>query len=309
VRGNEFSYGSAIDGTVVITNNSTEPLVISDDGLFRGNIRIDAEVGGDIKKDIPNLVSCKIGTALLIEAGSSILAPVRLVTGQLGQTLLAHPQASLEIKFTIYIDPVTTEQGKVTNRLTYIEPARLLIRRPGVGLSGKYLINQFNSIATGQTGQKIKTAELFIGLLLEQQAMDNRKPLYKYLYADWMPTMLKSALIHESGLLRNPTDGEWVVKTRTMAGMLSLSLDHEITRAVADNLNNTKWPVRMMALYLLAKDADSEFAKVLDWAAKNDSNKLVRDMAVALVASRPQIHRPAELMTPGEDESLSPIVE
>ena len=308
VRSNEFFYGSAIDGTVVITNNSREPLVISDDGLFRGNIRIDAEIGGDITKDIPNLVSRRIGTALLIEPGSSNLTSIRLVTGQLRQVLLAHPQASLEIKFTIYIDPVTTEQGEVANRLTYIEPTKLHIKRPGIELSGKYLINQFNSISTEQTGQKIKTAELFTGLLLEQQAMANRKPLYRYLYADWMPTMLKSALIHESGLLRNPADGEWVVKTRTMAGMLSLTLDHEITQAVAENLNNTNWPVRMMALYLLAKDADSEFAKVLDWAAKNDSNKLVRDMAVALGNSKPQIHRPVELMTPGEAESLLPIV-
>ncbi len=308
VRGNEFFYGSRIDGTVIITNNSREPLVISDDGLLRGNIRIDAEVSGDIKKDIPNLVSSRIGNALLIEAGSSILTPVRLVTGQLGQILLAHPQASLEIKFTIYIDPVITEQGQVTNRLTYVEPGKLLIRRPGITLTSKYLINQFNLISTGQTGQKIKTAELFTGLLLEQQAMGNRKPLYRYLYADWMPTMLKSALIHESGLLRNSADGEWVVKTRTMTGMLSLSLDPEITRAVAENLNNTNWPVRMMALYLLAKNADGEFAKVLDWTAKNDSNKLVRNMAVALGAFRPQTPEPAELMTPGEPGSLSPVL-
>ncbi|GAI23288.1 unnamed protein product, partial [marine sediment metagenome] len=34
VRGSEFSYGSKFGGTVAITNNSPEPLVISDDGLF-----------------------------------------------------------------------------------------------------------------------------------------------------------------------------------------------------------------------------------------------------------------------------------
>ncbi len=306
IRGNEFSYGSAIEGTIVITNNSPEPLVISDDGLFRGSIRIDANISGDLEKNIPNLVFRRMGATLLIEPGRSILTPVQLVTGRLRQILLTHPQASLKIEFTLYIDPVTTEQGKVTNRLTYIEPTRVLIKRPGIGLTSKYLRNRFNSITTGQTGQKIKTAQLFVGLLLEQQAMANRKPLYRYLYADWMPTMLKSALIHESGLLCNPADGEWVVKVYTMAEMLSLSLNQEITRAVAENLNNNDWPVRMMALYLLAKGGDSEFANVLDWTAKNDSNKLVRDMAVALGAASAQSPKSAELPTPNESESLSP---
>jgi len=309
IRGNEFSYGSEIDGTVIITNNSPEPFVISDDGLLRGNIRIDAKIRGDLQTTIPNLISRKIGTAFLIEPGRSILTPVRLVTGQLRQILLAHPQASLELEFTLYIDPVTTEQGNVTNRLTYIEPTRVLIRRSGVELTGKYMRNRFNSIATGRIGQKNKIAQLFVGLLLEQQAMANRMPLYRHLYADWMPTMLKSALIHESGLLRNPADDEWLVKVHTMAHMQSFALDQEMTRAVAENLNHTRWPVRMMALYLLAQNADGQFGKVLDWTAANDSNKLVRDMAAAIIAGRPQSPEPAELSTPDEFEGLIPILE
>jgi hypothetical protein len=57
---------------------------------------------------------------------------------------------------------------------------------------------------------------------------------------------------------------------------------------VAENLNNTDWPVRMMAIYLLAKSSDGRFDRVLDWAAKNDSNELVRSMAIALGGSLSQ---------------------
>ncbi|MBA7669772.1 hypothetical protein ES703_77906 [subsurface metagenome] len=67
-----------------------------------------------------------------------------------------------------------------------------------------------------------------------------------------------------------------------MAEMLSLPLDYELISAVAKNLNNTNWPVRMMAVYLLSKNADRNFDNVLDWTAKNDSSKFVRDMAIAL---------------------------
>jgi hypothetical protein len=282
IKGNEFPYGSEFGGNVTIINNSAEPFVISDDALFKGNIRIDADVSGDLNKTIPNLVSAKIRTALLIEPGRSILIPLRLITGELRKTLLNYPQASLDIEFTLYLDPVTTDEGKITNRLTYLEPITVRIKRPGIELTGKYIRSRFNLISKGSVGQKIQTAQLFTGLLIEQNEMLKRKPLYRFKSADWMEPLLRSALLHESGLLHNPANGQWVVKVHTMAEMLSLPLDYELISAVAKNLNNTNWPVRMMAVYLLSKNADRSFDKVLDWTAKNDSSELVRDMAIAL---------------------------
>jgi len=38
----------------------------------------------------------------------------------------------------------------------------------------------------------------------------------------------------------------------------------------------------MMAVYLLSKTNDRNFDKVLDWMAKNDASKPVRDLAIAL---------------------------
>ncbi|MFZ2148739.1 MAG: hypothetical protein WAV28_16105 [Sedimentisphaerales bacterium] len=279
--GNEFPYGSEISGTVELINNSAEPFVISDDALFKGNIRIDADVSGDLNRTIPNLVSKKIRTALLIEPGRSILIPLQLVTGELRNTLLTYPQASLDIEFTLYLDPVTANQGKIANRLTHIEPTRVRIKRPGIELTDKYIRSQFNLISTGSVGQKIKAAQLFTGLLREQYAMSNRK-LYRYKSADWMEPLSRNALLHESGLLRNSSNGQWVVKVHTMAEMLSLPMDYELISAVAKNLDDTNWPVRMMAVYLLSKTADRSFDNVLDWTANNDSNELVRDMAIAL---------------------------
>jgi len=283
--GKEFPYGERFSGTVALINNSAEPFVISDEALFKGNIRIDADVSGDLNKTIPNLVSAKIRTALLIEPGQSILIPLRLITGELRKTLLTYPQASLDIEFTLYLDPVTNslqKEGKITNRLTYLEPIRVRIKRPGIALTGQYIRSRFNLISKGSVGQKIETAQLFTGLLREQNEMLKRKPLYRYKSADWMEPLLRNALLHESGLLHNPANGDWVVKVHTMAEMLSLPLDYELISAVAKNLNNTNWPVRMMAVYLLSKNADRNFDKVLDWTAKNDSSELVRDMAITL---------------------------
>jgi tetratricopeptide (TPR) repeat protein len=286
IRGDEFPFGSEFNGNVEITNNSAEPLVISDDALFKGNIRIDAEISGDLNGKIPNLFSKKIRTTLFIKPGSSILIPVRLLTGELREMLFTYPQASLVIDFTLYLDPVTTNQDNITNRLTNLQPTRLRIKRLGVKLTSQYLRSRFNLISKENINEKIKIARLFTSLLKEQHEMLNNKPLYKFMYADWMGPLLRNALLHEAGLLGNSTNGQWIVKVHTMAEMISLPLDYELIGALAKNLNDDNWTVRIMAVYLLSKTNDRNFDKVLDWTAKNDTSKPVRDLAIALISVR-----------------------
>ena len=302
VRGSKFSYGSDFGGTVAITNNSSEPFVINDEGLFKGNIKVDATVNGDISKEIPNLIFFKTRPASIIEPGSSILIPLQLCTGQLRQMLLTYPQASLSIEFTCYIDPVATDQSKVANRLESIKPAKVRVTRPGIELTSRFLRNRINSLSKGGQGQKINIAQLFAGFLMEQHAMANlREPLYKFTYADWMPAMLKSAL------LNSLTQDDWVAKVHTMTAMLPLPLDYELIGAVAENLNDTHWPPRLIAIYLLAENQGGNFGKVLDYTAEYDSNKFVRDMAVALGAVKPEEEQPAIQAKPNQSNGNSPI--
>jgi hypothetical protein len=107
------------------------------------------------------------------------------------------------------------------------------------------------------------------------------------MYDERMAPLLRSALLHESGLLRNPAESDWPVKVHTMAQMLSLPLDHALVSAAAENLSNGKWPVRMMAIYLLNETQQDGFDKVLQWIMKNDPNQQVREMAMALQGGVP----------------------
>lgn len=276
--GNELAYGTEITGSIAITNNSPEPLIINDNSMFMGFIRIDAKISGDLDLQIPNLISEKIRTVFLIEPGGSMLVPLRLSTGQLQRTLDTYPQATLEIEFTLYLDPVVMG-NEVAQRLTYLEPVHASIKRKGVELSDSYLRNRFNSLTTGQLAQKIQTARLFVGLLLEQYAMSDRRPPYNFMYADWIAPLLRSALLHESGLLRSTGPDEWIVKVYTLADMLPLPLDIELITAVSESLNSDKWPARLMAVYLLAQSPQSRFGKVLEWLSKYDQNREVKNMA------------------------------
>jgi hypothetical protein len=285
LRGFEFPYGSSLDGTVAITNKSSEPLVISDDGLFTGHLRVDANITGDLNKNIPNLASATIRPASPIEQDKSFFVPLHLFTGELRQLLLVHPQASVNIEFTLYLDPVTPPnagQGRVISRIPGLQPVAVTVKRPGVEINERFLQNRLSSLTKGQQGQKITTAHLFIGLLMEENALAGRQPAYKYTYADWMPALLKSALLHNLKY-----DEDWVAKTHIMADMTSLPLDYEFINAISENLNDTHWPTRMMAMYLLAKNQGDSFKKVLDWNARFDSNLYVHNMAVALGGTPP----------------------
>ncbi|MHC4527979.1 MAG: hypothetical protein ACYS29_08890 [Planctomycetota bacterium] len=281
LRGDKFSYTTKLDGNVVITNNSAQPIIISEQGLFTGVIRIDAAVSGDLDRKIPNLIVTKIRPPSPIGRGANVSVPVQLCTGELRQVLLSHPQASLTIEFTIFLDPVIAEGGEPTNRLYGLAPAKVIAERPAVELSSRYLQNRLDSLAKGAQGQKVKTARLFAGLLREQQTLAGRKPLYEYAYADWMPPLLKSAL------LSNLADDDWVVRVQTMAAMLDLSLQYDLTTVLAENLSAAHWPVRLMAVFLLAKAQTGNFTRVLDWTAKYDTDIHVRQMAVALGGKEP----------------------
>ena len=286
IRNREIQFGDELSSVIILSNNSNEPIIISDKGLFRGNIRIDVDVSGDLRKQIPNLISTRIRKSFLIKPGSSMLIPVKLLTGDLRKMLMTYPQASLNIEFILYLDPVQNKLGNTTNRLAYIAPARVQIKRPAKEITGQYLRSRFNSISTGQVGQKIQTSQLFTGLLLELNAMSKERLPYEFMTADWMEAMLKSGLIYESGLLRNPENGGWLIKLYTMSDLLLLPLDYELLEVVSENLKSTKWPVRLMALYLLDKNSGPDFKKVLDWVAMNDQNDFVRNMAIVLSRSR-----------------------
>jgi len=274
IRGDKFAYGSDFRASVIITNKSYEPLVISEYGLLRGNIRIDATVSGDLNKTIPNLVSMKIQPSQPINSNSTLIVPVTLHTGQLKGLLQEHPQASLEIEFTLYLDDVTLEDGAIANRLEDIKPVIAKIERPGINITPQFLRNRVSSLKRRRQGQN--TAGLFAGLLAEQYLMAGSEPVYPFKYADWMPDLLKSGLVY------NITSDDWPARIYTMQAILDLPLDFELIEAVSENLSDENWPVRMMALYLLAKNQGHGFGRVLDHTAKYDQNKLVRDMVVAL---------------------------
>jgi hypothetical protein len=83
-----------------------------------------------------------------------------------------------------------------------------------------------------------------------------------------------------------------------MADLLSLPLDQGLAAVIAKNLNHPQWPVRLMAVYVLADGAGSGFDKVLDWVAQSDTNELVRGIALSLRPAPAATATPATALLP-----------
>ncbi|MFH1371988.1 MAG: hypothetical protein ABII09_11985 [Planctomycetota bacterium] len=288
IRGSSFAYGNDIDGAIAITNNWYEPIFISDNALCRGQITIDVEVSGDLQARIEKLVSTTTRPAQAIEPGKSVFVPVRLNTGQLKELLLKHPQASLNLLFTAYLDPVVTGAGDVVSAIPGINPATVQVERPRVEITTDYLQNRLSSLSKGKQGPKINAVRLFAGLLMENLEMENRQPPYKLAGMDRMIPVIKSAIVQ--GL----TDSDWVVQVHSMTAIVPLPLDYELISAASQGLNDQHWPARMMTVSLLSQKQGGNFAKVLDYTAQYDNSPFVRNMAFALGATVPEPNQPLE---------------
>jgi hypothetical protein len=257
-------------------------MLISDYSMFKGNIRVDAEVTGDVSASIPKLVVRRIQLSEPIRAGHFAAISVDLTTGPLRKILVTYPQASVQVKFTVYLDPFVDANGTIRSSMPFFEPVKAVAKRRGDILNQRNLIQRLNALSTGKEGQKARVASFFTGLLMEQYALDESGPLYRQM-------SVERAIIKDA-IRRSVQDDNWKIKTHIMTEMtmLPVPLEYDLTKVVTENLTDEYWPVRIMALYLLDKSHGPSVKVVLDRTAKYDKHWLVRNMAVSLGGDVPK---------------------
>ena len=254
IKGNEFTYGREIEATVAIGNKGLEPLAITENGLFTGHIRVDAPGDRlDLNPRDPKRGrsddSHRVGGSARAEPGRP-----HQVVGWASATRAVGSSAGV-VEYDLYALHRSRDGGqwRGTQFLVGVPPVTVSIARPGVELTTAYLRNRHEAITSHrQDGQIARTAQLFTGLLKEQQIMAAKGTLYSYMSAQWLNELLRSSLIDKPVCSLTEGDGQWDVPVDTMANMLSLSLDEELATVVAKNLKHPKWPVRLMTVYLLA---------------------------------------------------------
>ncbi|HBG27521.1 MAG: hypothetical protein A2Y10_18180 [Planctomycetes bacterium GWF2_41_51] len=271
--GTAFSYGSTIDAQLAIVNNYTEPMVVSPDGIFKGNIRVDVRLSGDLQERFDSFILKTVRPSYEIKPGSALFVPLQFASGELKPILDCYPQANLNIEITVYVDPQKDAKGEMQN-IFGTEPVKVVLKRRKLELDTLYLQQRFDALKTGKQGQKIKSAQLFAGLLAEQQRLAAMSTRYRFLYCE--PGLLTSALA------RCLNEDDWVLKVETMAALQNVKLDYRLIESISAQLDYKEWPVRLLSLFILADKQGPNFLPVLEWIKKNESDPLVKDLAAVL---------------------------
>ncbi|MEN8128217.1 MAG: hypothetical protein ABFR90_10500 [Planctomycetota bacterium] len=290
-NGSDFLYGARFLPRLVIENTSSEALVISDDGMLQGHIRIDAALEGDINVKVPNLLTMRFRPSKPILPGEHFSIPLDLNCGKLRKLLMTYPQAEVAVHFTAYLDPVVSPSGKIGSRIVNTEPIHAEIRRKAVTLSRNFLLQRLDVLSKGQSGQKYQVASLFTGLLAEQKT-------FSLSHADYEHVQIEPALLVDA-VRKILVDDDWKIRVYALDCLFSLSISSEkgVVSEVSESLNHEKWPVRLMAMYLLAKAHPESFQKVLDWNGQHDAHPINRRMAFALGARQPEVAESAAKST------------
>ena len=270
-----LTYGHSLEGILKVTNKRSEPLFFSDDSMFKGYVRVDAEVTGDLTVSIPNLISKRFRPTVS-DQNKQITIPLDLTTGMLRRLFIAYPQASVNVEFTIYIDPVIIDDGKIANRIDTLEPLKATVARPGAHLTRKFIVKNLDMLAKGQFKQKIRASQLFAGLILEQDIKKKINLPYRTINVD------RALLV--SSVKRSLSDENWAVSVQMMSTLLNFTppFDFDIISGVSGNLDDPKWPVRLLAIYFLDRAQGDNFRSVLDWVGQNETNESVQQMITAL---------------------------
>jgi len=272
--GNAFSYGSTIDTQLVITNNSSEPMIVSPEGIFKGNVQVDIRLSGDLNERIEKFMFKTVRPSYEIRPGSALFVPLQLSSGKLKTILDGYPQANLNVEVTVYLDPQSTADGKLQS-IFGTDPIKAVLKRRNLELDTFYLQQRFDSLKNGRQGQKIKSTQLFAGLLSEQQKLAKTEKRYKFVYCE--PGLLTSAMA------KCLNEDDWVLKIETMSALYNVTPDYRLVNAISEQLDYSEWPVRLMALCIISdKQGGDNFASVLKWASTNDTDPLVKSMAAVL---------------------------
>ncbi|MBC8378838.1 MAG: hypothetical protein H8E62_06665 [Planctomycetes bacterium] len=277
-NGSEFFYGNDLLPRLIIENIGTDPLIIGPGSIIEGRLRVDVSLKGDLNVEIPNLLSMEFRPSRPVLPGEHLSISLPLDIGKLRKLLRTYPQANVDVLFTAYLDPVVNENGRVENALKATEPVRGQIRRGGVVLTRDYLMQRLDALSKGQQGQQLRAVKLFAGLLAEQK-------VFEISQADFQYVKVPQELLLDA-VRRALKDENWKIQVQTLDCLISLSmpLDPKLIQDISQNLNHEKWPVRLMAMYLLANTQPQTFQNVLDWTALHDPYPINRRMAIALGA-------------------------
>ncbi len=129
----EHEFGQPIMLTLMLRNQSDQPLTLGEGGMLR-DVSFDIQLRGGMQQGIPAAAYLKLTGPLILQPHSGYSQMVRLDEDVLGDLLNALPAPTLQMSASAIVNAISTEAGTAPGIFGYRSPVDRMMVRTGLPL-------------------------------------------------------------------------------------------------------------------------------------------------------------------------------
>lgn len=253
-----------------LANQGTFPITIGPGQMVAGSLLVSADVHVPGLDPIEGYLPLSLARRHVLNAGEHVEVEQTLDVGPLARVAAMMPQRSLEVAFTVVLDP-EQPQGRRKSRLgdELVVSARL--HRQKVAYTPAVIRPLENAGRSGTPPRRIEALRTMAALLAERLAAMRGQFDYEPVRID------KKGL--EAVLRQSLGDPDPMVRACALDSLVMLPLDEDRVQAAAPLLSDSHWLVRLVAVDTLAVRQGPVFRPVAERLAESDPDPLVRELA------------------------------
>jgi tetratricopeptide (TPR) repeat protein len=288
-------FGEPMFAQITLRNISNYPLTVSPDGVIRPDLWIDAQLRGAAQQGVPPVFD-RFAQQILLLPGQSMTQTVRMDQGALDQMFASNPSISVQVYATVMTNPISYRGGMGPGPAGYKVQFSRIFERAGYPLTSEEAKRKLmDRVNNGSGADRIHAIELLAAYTRFFMSQD----------AQFRP------LVDEftAALRRAGTEASFA-SVRAWANYQRLMLLPPDKRGdeIQPLLSESDWQVRLMALVAAGGMEPGRHLQLLDGAAKEDADPVVKKYASSMAAllqiatTQPSATQPANDQSPPSSE-------
>jgi len=274
----DYDYREPLMLHISLTNMGSITISMGPGMMVNPRVLMSARLSGGLQMELKHYDFASLYKKRRMDMGQGLSDTVRLDRGKLRSILRRYPQETITIRISCILDPQVVGQDEFLPSMGGQTSKETVLVRYGFRPSPKAMERLYRTLKEGPVRSKITTAILLGDLLANSQ---NPQAI---------PEAKKPRAVNEkritAALVKTARDANWRVRAWFGEALQYARLDGELSTALADQIRDPHWLVRLMAVRT-AGNRGQNWSEILRRVAQTDSDRLVRQMASSYVSSSP----------------------
>ena len=272
------SYEPLMMHISLTTNMNSSTIVMGPGMMLNPRMLFSVRLSGGLQRELKYYDFVSLYKKRRMDPGQGLSDTVRLDRGEL-RTLLRHcPQETVTIKMSCILDPQVIGQDEYLPALGGQVSKEVVLVRYGFRPNPEAMARVYRLLKDGPMRSKIRSTMLLGDLLA-----NSRNP-------QAIPDAKRPRAVDEkrisAALVEASRQGNWRARAWFGEGLRLVRLDSPLSEALADQIRDPHWFVRLMAVRAAGIRGQS-WNEILRRVAQTDKDQLVRQMAGSYVNNGP----------------------